>query len=404
MITSRRWAGVLMTFLWMAFLAGCGSSSSSPPPSNGGPGSLPEGLNVVPVSIGVTTLCNRVNQPCLSVTICIPGSSQCQTVSDILLDTGSIGLRVFKSVLTLDFSSHIEKDAQGNQIGECVTFGTGADWGPVAMAGIILGQEPQIVVPIQLIDAKFAGQSATNNLCGQVVDDTPDNARLNGILGIDVLGSDTFGDYHSCPSQGCSQQPGQPGIQPPDFVQNPIAALPNDNNGYVVSFPAVGDNGAPTLTGSLILGVGTQPNNTPPGVSVLTLDSSFPFMATSYKGTTYVGFLDTGSTFLFFQDTIPTCLTIDGAFCPPSPLRLSATNRGINQVSTAVNFQVANAENLRATGNGIFNNIAGPITVIQSPNTDQLFDWGLPFFLGRTVYTGIAGRDSVLGTGPYWAY
>jgi len=32
------------------------------------------------------------------------------------------------------------------------------------------------------------------------------------------------------------------------------------------------------------------------------------------------------------------------------------------------------------------------------------FAWGVPFFLGRTVYFGIAGRPSPLGTGPLLGY
>ena len=380
----------------VTLLAGCGNSSTSNQPSQG-PGSGPQGANVLPIAIGGSGLCTKVvNQACVSVTICVPGSSQCQIVSDILLDTASIGLRVFRSVLTVDLSAQIERDSQGNAIGECVIFGTGADWGPVATAGVILADEPQVITPIHLIDARFAGQSAAVNPCGQPVDETPANAGLNGVLGIDAFLSDSgLGLYFSCQGQTCG-----PISQPPKFVQNPVAALAGDNNGYVIHFPAVGSNGAATLTGTLKFGVGTQPNNMPPSVSVYTRDAANRTIATTYKGTTYAGFLDTGSTFLFFPDaTIPVCTRIMGAFCPPGPLNLSAVNRGVNQTSGVVDFQVTNAETLANTGHAAFDNIGGPgIGIINA------FDWGLPFFLGRTVYTGIAGRQSPLGDGPYWAY
>jgi hypothetical protein len=32
------------------------------------------------------------------------------------------------------------------------------------------------------------------------------------------------------------------------------------------------------------------------------------------------------------------------------------------------------------------------------------FDWGLPFFFGRTVYTAIEGQSTPAGVGPYFAF
>lgn len=396
MISLGRMCSGVVTLILAIFAVACGSSSSNGP-SGGGQSGVPQGMNVLAVTIGGNGLCaSLVNQPCGSITLCVPGTATCQTVGDIVVDTGSVGLRVFKSALTVDLSQHIEKDAQGNQIGECVIFGTGATWGPVATAGVIMAGEPETVVPIQLIDATFAGQSAMSNPCGQPVDTTPAISLMNGLLGIDAFPSDSAaGVYFSCGAQGCA-----PIGQPPNFVQNPVALLPNDNNGYVLLFPGVGSTGAPTVAGALIFGVGTQGNNAPGAVSVFDRDPGTGTITTVYKGTTYTSFLDTGSTFLFFHDaTIPICPNIAGAYCPPSTLSLSATNNGVNQVSQMVNFQVANAASLANTGNAAFNNLGGPDTALPGD-----FDWGLPFFFGRTVYTGISGRGSVLGIGPYWAY
>ncbi len=381
----------------MAYCTGCGSSSDNTPPSSQ-TNNIPHGPNVLAVTVGSTGLCAGVlNSPCVAVTVCLPTTTHCQTVRDIILDTGSVGLRIFRSALTIDLSGQIMTDAQGNQIGECLIFGTGADWGPVARAGVVLANEPEVVVPIQLIDATFAGQSAAINPCNQPVDTNPNTAHFNGILGIDGFVSDQgAGRYFSCGGSGCT-----PTLNPPSFVQNPIAALPIDNNGYAIMFPAVGSHGAASLTGALILGIGTQSNNVPAGVSVYTRDPANGTISTTYKGTPVQGFLDSGSTLLFFNDpTIPLCPPVNELFCPPSPLNLSATNRGTNGTSGVVNFQVANAATLVSTGNAVFDNLAGP----GIAGLSKEFDWGLPFYLGRTVYTGIEARSSVLGVGPYWAY
>src|SRR5512143_2176186 len=62
----------------------------------GGPGN-----NVLSITVN-GSLCSAgtsngyFNKPCVSITVCTPGSTTaCQTVNDILLDTGSYGLRIF---------------------------------------------------------------------------------------------------------------------------------------------------------------------------------------------------------------------------------------------------------------------------------------------------------------------
>src|SRR5512140_3842602 len=82
--------------LALLFLAGCGGGGGSS--VSGGSGNE----NVMAVSVD-GTLCSITagypDKPCVQVKVCAPGTSQCQTIDDILLDTGSYGLRVFRQAL-----------------------------------------------------------------------------------------------------------------------------------------------------------------------------------------------------------------------------------------------------------------------------------------------------------------
>jgi len=65
--------------------------------------------------------------------------------------------------------------------------------------------------------------------------------------------------------------------------------------------------------------------------------------------------------------------------------------------TSTVKFDVLNADLLFASpANFVFPALAGP--------NAGMFDWGLPFFFGRKVFTSIEGRNTPAGVGPYWAY
>jgi hypothetical protein len=49
-------------------------------------------------------------------------------------------------------------------------------------------------------------------------------------------------------------------------------------------------------------------------------------------------------------------------------------------------------------GNAVFSQVGGGAVAGAG------FDWGLPFFLGRTVYIGIDSRPTQFGVGPLLAY
>ena len=388
-----RWVAAVS--LVVCLLAGCsnGDDDSNGPSSAG---------NVVPVSVGESAVCRTINQLCAAITLCQPGTSNCQTVSDVLVDNGSVGLRVFSSVLSTPLTQTV--DVQGRAVGECTFFADGGTtWGPVQVADVVLGGAPAVRVPIQVIQSTFGGQSSSSNPCNDEVDIDPEAASFNGILGIGIFrqdcglvcavnGNNTL--YFSCNGGSCT------GVAVPlaNQVQNPVWLLPSGNNGLVITLPNVPAMGAPSVSGSLILGIGTAANNTPPsGISVLTTDDN-GFITTVYKGRTFSqSIIDSGSNGLFFPDTsLRQCAApLDPFYCPPSAVNLSGTMIGTNGGQIVVPFQVANTENLVQTGNAAFNNLGGDFSI---------FDWGLPFFFGRTVFIGIEGQSSSLGIGPYFAF
>ena len=119
---------------------------------------------------------------------------------------------------------------------------------------------------------------------------------------------------------------------------------------------------------------------------------------TVYKGRSLPGsFLDTGSNGLFFQDaSIPRCFPSSGFYCPAETLFLSAVNTStVNGASGTVDFRI---ENLQALDGAV------RAASVGGSFSSTRFDWGMPFFFGRTVFVAIEGAGTAHGTGPFWAY
>ncbi|MEP7310443.1 MAG: DUF3443 domain-containing protein [Acidobacteriota bacterium] len=362
--------------------------------------------NVQPITVNSGPANNYANGLFTSVTVCMPGSaSNCQTIDGVLVDTGSIGLRILSSALTLNLP---QQTANGSPVVECNQFVDGFTWGPVQVADIAMAGERAGAVPIQVIGASgFSTIPASCTSTGPS-EDTLDTLGANGVLGIGlfrqdcgpgcaVAGASNPGLYFTCSGSSC--QPTAEGIA--QQLQNPVWLFAKDNNGVIVELPAVSPLGAATVNGSLVFGIGTQANNAPGSAAVFTVDGQGTF-TTVYQGQSYGGsFLDTGSNALYFLDSrtsgLPLCPDTADFYCPASSQSFSATHRGANGTTGAVPFGVANADTL--LGNlsfSVFSLLAGP-----NPGS---FDWGLPFFFGRNVLTAIESQNTPLGFGPYWAY
>jgi Protein of unknown function (DUF3443) len=386
---------------------GGGSSSTSTPtntPSSDTPAALPvdyisSNIAANAISFGVQKWYgNNINIPYVSVTICQPGTSQCQTIGNILLDTGSSGLRVLSSALgSLQLSTQTNN---GSPVLECASFLSGLTWGPVKTADIKMSSEIASSMPIQVIgDTNYL--SAPNSNCnGLPALQDKNSLNANGILGVSLLIADNQ-NYFSCSSaqsSSCTPIAQARNLQ----VQNPIASFATNNNGLVMQMAVIGSVGASSATGILYFGVDTQSNNSSSGANIIPTNSIGLF-TTTFNGVSYSNsFIDSGSNGLFFpagnQSTIlKSCTTSTGFYCPSTTQNYTASVPLKNNATGTINFSVANADSLLTSNNYAYSNLGG--------NQQGQFDWGLPFFYGKNVYFGLTGKSSAnAGTGPYYGY
>jgi len=376
---------------------GCGGGDEAAPPAA-------PNVQVITVDAGPT---NNINLLFTTVTICAPGStSNCQSIDHVLVDTGSTGLRIMSSVLSPSLSLRQQTDANSNPVVECGQFASGFTWGPVKVADVRMAGELAGSVPMQVIgDPAFSVVPSDCSAIGGPLNSVS-TLGANGLLGVGVFQQDCGpacalsvipGTYYICPPT-CQATRASLAQQ----VQNPIGLFPVDNNGVIIALPSVSAMGAPSVRGSMIFGIGTQGNNGLGNAHVLPVNPNTATFTTVLNLVSYSNsFIDSGSNALFFDSTIPPCSGSLAAFyCPPVTRNLSATNQGTSGALSTVTFQVANADSLFAANPTFFafGNLAG-----SNPDATS-FDWGLPFFFGRNVFTAIEGQNTPAGPGPYVAY
>lgn len=345
-----------------------------------------------------------INVPFVSVTVCRPGTSVCQTIDHVMVDTGSYGLRL---IAPLDSALALPavKTAAGAAVGECGQFVSGYTWGSVLQADIKLGGEVASSQSIQVIGDAPGGIATAPSSCSSIGANlgTVSTLGANGVLGIGLFRQDcgsacvstaVSATYYACSNGSCLAST-MPLAQQ---VSNPVAAFALDNNGLSLSFPAVGTGGASSLTGTLTFGIGTQTNNSL-GSATKYLANSSGHIRTVYKGTTLTSsFIDSGSNGMFFNDSTLTKCTLSTEFyCPASPLSLSATITAYDGSATAtIPFTIESVDAL--PNSAVVGWIGGPSGTSKTDTTT--FDWGLPFFFGRKVYVGLESDT----TSPYWAF
>ena len=390
--------------------AGFQSSVNSIYKFNPIPGTI--GGNIISLKVG----CGYKNMLCASVQLCSPSApATCVTLNNLLLDTGSTGLRVFASKITGLGTLHTQTDAFGNSVGACAIYGDGSyHWGSLQLANLVLGTESAILsTPIQVIDYTFGDSGATCRASsGASV--IPDAAATgyDGILGIKFFQHDCGSScvtnpgtsnplYIACNGVNCGYLSWPVSSQ----IRNPIAALAGDNNGYIIDMlPALSISTSATVAGSLIFGIGTQANNSPDlnAVTKLSVEPTYGSIKATFNGATVAAIVDSGSNANFFQYSgMATCATFTSFFCPvvsPTTFPISlVANSGPIRVDTSITVDNGDTLYAPANTNIAFSNLAGPIPV----GLTGFFDFGLSFFFGRRIYYGLESSPTSLGDGPY---
>ena len=402
-----------------SLLCACIGGSKSP----AGTGIAPPVVNTMSVAVdaGPTAAPGALNHAYVTVKVCAPGSAtQCTNIDHVLLDTGSWGLRLVRSVLAAgSLTLAPETDTQGQTIEECATFGGGQTWGPVAPADVVLAGETASKVPVQIMDDTGAGAPApaTCGAGGTLINHVAD-WYANGVLGVGVFAQDCgtacvgpgtpLAMYYGCTAAGvCTAENVALSAQ----VTNPATLFAADNNGIIVNMPSLQNaNGDASVQGELTFGLATQADNSLPaaGLTLLAADSRGDFV-TTYNGaaTALPALIDSGVDSYSFDDPgIAACTAVAwvGYYCPAvAPQTLSA----VNASAASTTATVATTQNTVTFAIGDPNSFvanAAAYSELAGGGGSTRFTWGMPFFYGRKIYIGFAGRTSGASTGPYYAY
>lgn len=404
----RRWLACAM----LGLLASCGGGGGS---SGSSSVSLPTitGPNVQAVRVGPgpAGLTVRVaNLLYTSVRVCLPGTTTCQTIDHVLVDTGSTGLRLLNSAVSLALPG---AQVGGKSLYNCVQFiDNSYMWGPVAIADVYLGGADLNGRRAANLRVQLAGAPGSPNApaacatSGFTPNLTINDLGANGILGIGTEREDCGANcvtnpnnaYYHVNTGGTATGTT---VALAEQLQQPVSQFSADNNGVIITLPNVESSGSSVASGYLIFGIGTASNNQPGGgVRVMALTANRYFTTTFQGRTLTKGFVDSGSNGWFFDTPsyLP-CVSASQWYCPTNTQAAQAIASSGGQSST-VNFSVANAQQLfNNTAAHAYSNLAGPI------GDSAAFDFGLPFFYGRMVYTAIEAQTITgLGTGPFVAF
>lgn len=341
--------------------------------------------NAIPLT--VRTPHSGFNRLVVSVTVCEPGTARCATIDDVMVDTGSTGLRLEASAVPrwLRLPAHVGPDQR--PLAECLHFLHDDAWGPLVQADLHMGGMSIGDLPLQIIADDGGPQP---DACPR----SSVRPTSNGTLGVGPHLSDCPG---SC--DGGSKSPGyfveeagtwqavRGPIDPADRLPNPVSRLPEHSNGVVFDLPLPPEGGAREVAGTLTFGVGTSANNRLDRAAIIPVSTTGRF-TTTFRGRVYPdSYIDSGTeTYILDNPELPRCPGMDWAFCAEPGRWLEATVVGEAGTHHRWPFRVGDYSTARARDLGASDGMA----VAAEPGSTS-FVWGAPFFLGKRVAVVLDG-------------
>ncbi|MGH8820752.1 MAG: DUF3443 family protein [Rhodoferax sp.] len=416
--------GLALVLVCSLAACGDGTGTSPAPATPGAASSTPPAFaaagdaNAVPIYVdgGLSAQSHAIpNAIYTDIEICAPGSGRnCAVIPHVLVDTGSVGLRLLASTInaanaTLLGALPQASGAAGSVVGECLPFVSGVTWGGVRSADLHWGGsnysgEVAPNIPFQVIGDTDARVVSPPSGCTH--QGTPlQTARAlggNGIVGIGLFAQDcgiycaqnVAPIYFQCTGPGACNAVAMPVAQQ---IPNPVAAMPSDNNGSLITLPG---GAAPQASGLLVLGIGTRLNNALPASSAILGTDVNGYFTASFNGNTLArSFFDSGSSANFMPTTgtvsLPPCsfgtLAGTGYLCPTSALTLVSSNSGSSSTSATASVLIVNANSAVTSdpGDNVIPGLAAGDNLIG-----QSLDLGASFFFGRTIATLIENQSA----------
>lgn len=340
------------------------------------------------VRLTVRTPRSGFNRLVVSLTVCEPGSRRCATIDDVMVDTGSTGLRLEASAVPswLRLPPFLGPDHQ--PLAECLHFVHDDAWGLLYRADVHMGGLTAAGLPLQIIADGDDPQPAS---CPR----STVRPTSNGTLGLSPDPTDCRG--------ACRQSPSHPGVytcgdgdcvpiqgevEPAYRLPNPVSALPRHDNGAVFDLPASPSGGTAEIVGTLTFGVGTSDNNRLGASHVLRIDKNGHF-TTVHDGLDFPeSYIDSGTeTYVLADGHLPRCEGLAWAYCADPERQLEAAMIGADGARLPMRLAVGDYRALRGRQVGA----SGGLAVAADP-ASPAFVWGAPFFLGKRISIVLDGK------------